>query len=621
MTPDEIRASYIRNAEKLGSKAIPASHLVPENDSTTLFVGSGMQPMVPYLLGQPHPMGNDLANVQPCIRTGDIDEVGDLTHLTFFEMIGRWELGADKATYKRHQIESVMRWQIETLGLDPQRLYVSIYAGNESLGIDFDSEALQVWEELFTSYGIEPTIERDPFKYGASRGGRIYVYDDSENWWSRAGVPSNMPVGEPGGPDSEMFFDHDPEGDPMTHPADGGSRFVEIGNNVFMSHRRTESGFEMLGKPNIDYGGGLERIVSAAMGQVDIFLTPFFTSALAHIEQASGQQYADNTKAFRVILDHCRASVFLIASGVNPDNKDAGYIVRRLLRRAVRFGRKLGLDGAFLSKLAVVFIDEANSYDFVKNEKAMILQKIAAEEEAFSKTLRNGDREIRNFMKKGIVTGRNAFYFYETYGFPLEITIELLAEEGLTLTDPEGFAIAEVEHSEKSKSASAGKFAGGMADHGETTVAYHTTTHLLLAGLREVLGDHVHQRGSNITPERIRFDFSHTQKVNKEELGRVAEFVNAALASDAKITSYETDKDAAREAGVEGSFWEKYPERVTIYNIESSDGKVWSKELCGGPHVESTSMLLDMGDFAILKEESSSAGVRRIKARLKPKAD
>ncbi len=595
---------------------IPPAHIVPENDPSTLFVGSGMQPMVPYLLGLEHPMGKDLVNVQPCLRTGDIDEVGDLTHLTFFEMIGRWELGADPAIYKGNQIQRVMDWQVEVLGLDPRRLYVSVYSGNASLQIDVDHEAIAIWTAFFKKHNIDPIVEDDPFKFGSSRGGRIFLYDDQENWWSRAGVPANMPSGEPGGPDSEMFYDFDPEGDQSLHPAAGGSRFVEIGNNVFMSHKKTDVGFSNLEKPNIDYGGGLERLCAAVNGDPDIFRTPFFTSAIELLERVSRASYEGKSKEFRIILDHCRASVFLLASGALPGNKDAGYVVRRLIRRATRTCRKLDLPDGFMVQLAEVFIRESETYDFIQTARESVITALAEEESQFLKTLRNGEKELRRAMDKGAITGKDAFYFYETYGFPLEITQEILAELGVDLQDPDGFDIAQAEHSERSKGASDVKFKGGLADQSDTTRALHTATHLMLAGLRETLGDHVHQKGSNITSDRIRFDFSHHQKVSREELDQVETYVNAAIETGAQVTSREMKKQDALDSGIEGSFWEKYPDFVTVYRMEDDTGHVWSEELCGGPHAVSLGELKDLGTFKIEKEQSSSSGVRRVRAVL-----
>lgn len=616
MKPDEIRKSYISAMMLQGAVEIPPAHIIPENDPSTLFVGSGMQPMVPYLLGLEHPMGNDLVNVQPCLRTGDIDEVGDLTHLTFFEMIGRWELGADPETYKGSQIQRVMNWQVDVLGLDPKCLYVSVYSGNESLEIDVDQEAIEIWTTFFKKHNIDPVVEDDPFRFGSSRGGRIFLYDDQENWWSRAGVPANMPSGEPGGPDSEMFYDFDPQGDESLHPAVGGSRFVEIGNNVFMSHTKTETGFDNLEKPNIDYGGGLERLCSAVSGNADIFRTPFFTSAIELLETVSGWNYAQKAKEFRIILDHSRASVFLLASGALPGNKDAGYVVRRLIRRATRICLKLNLPDGFMAQLAEIFIRESETYDFVQKARENIVSALSEEESQFLKTLRNGEKELRRAMDKGPITGEDAFYFYETYGFPIEITQEILSELGVELQNPDGFMVAQIEHSQRSKGASDVKFKGGLADQGEITRALHTATHLMLAGLRGVLGDHVHQRGSNITSDRIRFDFSHHQKVSREDLDQVEMYVNNAIESAANVSSREMDKQKALESGIEGSFWEKYPDIVTVYRMEDDDGKVWSEELCGGPHAVSLNELKDLGVFKIEKEQSSSSGVRRVKAVL-----
>ena len=597
-----------------GSHPIPAAGIIPENDATTLFIGSGMQPMIPYLLGENHPSGNDLVNVQPCVRTGDIDEVGDISHLTFFEMTGRWELGADTATYKRRQIERIANWKFDVLGMDPTRLYVTVFAGDASLGIDIDNEAIAVWKEIFAKYGIEATVEDEPFRFGASRGARIFVYDASENWWSRSGVPAKMPVGEPGGPDSEMFYDFDPEGDPNAHPAVGGERFVEIGNNVFMSHEKGANGFHPLKKPNIDYGGGLERIYAAAVGQSDLFLTPFFATPLANLVERSGREYKDATSEFRIVLDHVRAASFLIGGGALPSNTDTGYVTRRLLRRAARVGRKLGIESSFLAETVSLFVEESVSYDFMTKRATNIVESVTKEEQSFGRTLEQGEREIRKHMTRKEVSGADAFYFYETFGFPLELTREILEEESRELVDPDSYVTASKKHSELSKSASAGKFVGGLADHSAKNTALHTATHLLLAGLRKVLGEHVHQMGSNITPERIRFDFSHGEKMSAEQLAEVEQFVNEGIASDAQVTVSEMPKTSAQELGIEGSFWDKYPETVKVYRMKDSRENLWSEELCGGPHIERTGLLLVYGRFQIKKEGSVSAGARRIRA-------
>lgn len=619
LTPDELRNSYLNYMKKkCGSVIVPSASLLPENDPTTLFTGSGMQPMIPYLLGEKHPMGDDIVNTQKCVRTIDIDEVGDNSHLTFFEMTGRWALGANPENYKQVQIEAIWDWQVNELGLDPNRLYVSVYQGNKDLDIPRDDTAIQTWVTLFKSVGIDARIEEEPATYGLSRGGRIFLYDEGENWWSRVGHPERMPVGEPGGPDSEMFFDFEPGGDDKDHPATDTPRFLEIGNNVFMAYKREENGFAALSAPNIDYGGGLERLAAAVNGDADIYKTAFFATPMRKLSELTGKSYEEAVKPFRIILDHARASTFLISDGAPPSNVDAGYITRRIMRRAIRTARKLGLDKPFLADLGAIYIDEASAYPELAKEREKILSIIRAEEEKFQKTLQSGEREISKHLEQNqTVTGSDAFYFYETYGFPLELTQELLAENGLSIQAPEGFDTAMKEHAEKSRTAAAGKFKGGLADHSEKTTAFHTATHLMLAGLRNVLGTHVHQKGSNITTERIRFDFSHDAKMTPEEKEAVETYVNEAIAAGAPMVIREMPKDEAQAQGIEGSFWEKYPDIVKVYLFQDGTGKVWSEELCGGPHVENTNVLRKFGVFKIKKEESSAAGVRRIKAVLK----
>lgn len=615
--PNALRQSFLDCMRELGSVIVPSASLLPENDPTTLFTGSGMQPMIPYLLGEKHPAGNDVANTQKCLRTGDIDEVGDNSHLTFFEMMGRWAFGADPATFKRDQLRYIWKWQIEVLGMNPAHLYVSVYQGNSAFGISRDDEAIALWTELFSSVGIDPKVEHEPWTYGASRGGRIFVYDEKENWWSRAGVPQNMPAGEPGGPDSEMFYDFEPAGDPLDHPATDTPRFLEIGNNVFMSHRRTADGFTPLARPNIDYGGGLERVCAAVNGNPDIYATAFFRSPMQKLAELTGKSYEANTREFRIILDHARATTFLIGDGADPSNADAGYITRRLMRRAIRTGLKLGLNKPFMAELATLYIDEAQAYPSLAEGRDRILSTVTAEERQFMKTLESGERHIKRHLESGQgVTGADAFMFYETYGYPRELTEELLAEHNLSMTDPDGFATAAAEHSDKSRTAAAGKFKGGLADHSEKTTALHTATHLMLAGLQKVLGTHVHQRGSNITPERARFDFSHGEKMTDEQKAAVEKYVNDAIAAQAAMSVTEMPKQQAMDEGVEGSFWEKYPDTVKVFAFTDASGNAWTRELCGGPHVENTSVLGTFGAFKIAKEEASSQGVRRIKAVL-----
>ena len=615
MTPNELRKSYLEFMRDKGAIIVPSASLLPENDPTTLFTGSGMQPMVPYLLGEKHPAGNHLVDTQKCLRTGDIEETGDDSHLTFFEMIGRWELKGDPEHFKRNQIERIWSWQIDELGLNPQNLYISVFKGNSDLGIPCDDEAISIWSELFKSVGIDPIIEEDPFTNGISKGGRIFLYDESENWWSRAGVPNNMPIGEPGGPDSEMFYDFEPNGDIMDHPATETSRFMEIGNNVFMAYINTEDGFIAMDRPNIDYGGGLERICAAVNNNPDIYLTPFFTTPMQKISELSGLRYSENLRAFRIILDHIRAATFLINDGAHPTNVDAGYITRMLIRRAIRTAKTININDDFTAILSEIYIDEASAYPDLAENKDTILQLINAEEVKFRKTLEAGEKEIKKYLENvGKITGDKAFYFYETYGFPLELTKEILEEQGKTIIDLDSYTTAAKEHSEKSKTAAAGKFKGGLADHSAITTASHSAVHLLLAGLRNVLGDHVHQKGSNITAERMRFDFSHPDKMTDEEIKKVEDYVRRGVEANSNITMREMPKQAALDAGIEGSFWEKYPDTVKVYRFEDSNGQVWSEELCGGPHINNTSEMAEFGLFKISKESSSSAGVRRIKA-------
>jgi alanyl-tRNA synthetase len=612
-----LRQSFLDCVRQLGSVVVPSSSLLPENDPTTLFTGSGMQPMIPYLLGEVHPSGKDVANVQKCLRTGDIDEVGDSSHLTFFEMTGRWAFGADPLTYKAEQLRYIWRWQMDVLGMDPERLYVSVYAGDPGLGIARDDETTALWSDLFKTVGIDPVVEAEPWRYGASRGGRIFIYDENQNWWSRAGVPAKMPAGEPGGPDSEMFYDFEPDGDANDHPATGAPRFLEIGNNVFMSYRRADGGFLPLARPNIDYGGGLERVCAAVNGNPDVYATAFFQNAMRMLEQLTGKSYAENRRSFRIILDHARAATFLIGDGAVPSNTDAGYVTRRLMRRAIRTALKLGLTRPFMANLSEIYIAEATGYPSLVRDQARILSTVTGEEQQFMKTLEMGERNIKKHLEhQAGVTGADAFAFYETYGYPRELTEELLAEQGLTMSDPEGFAKSAEKHAERSRTAAAGKFKGGLADHSEKTTALHSATHLMLAGLQKVLGQHVHQKGSNITAERARFDFSHGQKMTDAQRAEVERYVNDAVAAKAVMMVTEMPKRRAMEEGVEGSFWEKYPDFVKVFAFIDAAGQVWSRELCGGPHVDNTAALASFGEFRIRKEESNAVGVRRIKATL-----
>ncbi|MFA6047736.1 MAG: alanine--tRNA ligase [Parcubacteria group bacterium] len=614
MTAKELRQKYLDFFESRGHAIVPSASLIPENDPTTLFTGSGMQPMVPYLLGEKHPLGTRITDSQKSFRTQDIEEVGDNRHTTVFEMLGNWSLGD---YFKKEQINWMFEFLTNELKLDPDRIYVTVFRGNEKIGIPRDDESVKIWQEVFKKSGIEARpidfSERD-----GMQGGRIFYYDETKNWWSRAGVPANMPVGEPGGPDSEMFWDFGVEhkfhenskwkDEPCHINCDCG-RFLEIGNNVFMEYVKTEKGFELLKQKNVDYGGGLERQIAAKLDTPDIFLTDIFTQAIKTIEKLSGKTYSGNEEAFRVILDHLRASTLLIGDGAYPSNKDQGYFVRRLIRRAVRFAHKLGIENNFCSQIAKVYIEYyKDPYISLENDKEKIFNELENEENKFRKTLKKGESMIIK-LEAHDVTGEAAFDLYQTYGYPIEMVEEAAKERGLNIADnfKNVFQQELQKHQDLSRTASEGKFKGGLADHSERTTQLHTTAHLMLAGLRKVLGDHIHQKGSNINGERIRFDFSHGEKMTDEQKKAVEEFVNTAIKAAVPVTLEEMSLEEAREAGAEGAFEDKYGDRVKVYTIVG-----FSKEICGGPHVENTGDI--KGVFKITKEESSSAGVRRIKA-------
>lgn len=620
LTAEQLRKQYLDFFRKKGHAIVPSACLVPENDPTTLFTGSGMQPMIPYLMGEKHPLGKRIADSQKSFRSGDIEDVGDNRHTTFFEMLGNWSLGD---YFKKEQLGWMFEFLTKEVGLDPRRLYVTVFRGDAELKIPRDDESVKLWQELFAGAGIQAKdvdwAERD-----GMRDGRIFYYPVEKNWWSRAGVPANMPIGEPGGPDSEMFWDfgaelglHEksPWKDQPCHVNCDCGRFMEIGNNVFMEYLKTENGFEFLKQKNVDFGGGLERILAAVGDDPDVFLTDIFALAKEKIEQLSGRKYVENQEAFRVILDHLRAATFLIGDEVLPSNKDQGYFVRRLIRRAVRFAHRLGIEKNFCGDIAATYISQyQQEYANLKEGRDRIIGELAKEEEKFRATLGKGLREYQNAKVKlqkdnaklKIIPGEISFNLYQTYGFPLEIIEELAKEDGLTV-DRQSFSDEMKKHQDLSRTASEGKFKGGLADHSEKTTQLHTVAHLMLAGLRKVLGENVHQKGSNITEERIRFDFSHPAKMTEQEKKAVEEFVNSAIQSKTAVQETQMSLEEARKQGAEGCFENKYGEKVKVYTVEG-----FSKEICGGPHVKNTGEI--QGTFRIKKEESSSAGVRRIKA-------
>ena len=641
MKVSEVRSKYLAFFEKRGHIVIPSAPIVPGNDSTTLFTSSGMQPLVPYLLGQIHPQGTEITNSQTCFRAEDIEEVGDNRHTTFFEMLGNWSLGE---YFKQEQLSWFFEYMTSTsegLGLDPANLYVTVFAGDKESGMKADNESVKIWQKLFGEKGIDAEfVELDTEERGGEVGmqdGRIFSYGAKKNWWSRAGTPSNMPPGEPGGPDSEVFYDfgtpHDTAFGKECHPNCDCGRFIEIGNSVFMEFIKQADGtFVELPKKNVDFGGGLERLTAATLHNPDVFLIDVFDHARSVLEKRSGKKYtedAEATKSFRVILDHVRSASFMIADGVVPSNTDAGYILRRLLRRAIRHADLLGIREAALAEVAVGFGDAyASQYPIVKSSEALIADELSKEEQKFRKTLTQGMREVNKiFGRTHSISGAQASVLSTSYGFPIELTTEIASELGSPIPQEELtiFNDLKEEHQAKSRTASEGRFKGGLADHSEVTVRYHTSHHLLLAALRKILGPDVHQRGSNITQERVRLDFSFDRKLTPEELEQAEDLVNEQIDAALPVISKSMPKEEAEKLGAEHEFGVKYGDTVTVYSMgpkdaTSEDPKFsdsFSLEFCGGPHVSNTSELATDGKhFHITKEESVAAGVRRIKAVL-----
>ncbi|MCB9811842.1 alanine--tRNA ligase [Candidatus Nomurabacteria bacterium] len=621
MSGNEIRQKYLDFMAKNGHAVIPSSALVPENDPTTLFTGSGMQPLVPYLMGEKHPKGVRLADSQKCFRAEDIEEVGDNRHTTFFEMLGNWSLGD---YFKKEQLPWFYSFLVDEVGLDPKRIYVTVFQGDEANNVPRDTESVVIWQELFKARGLSHEVgemgsEAEGYERGMKEGERIFYYDASKNWWSRAGKPEKMPIGEIGGPDSEVFYDfgteHDSKWGEHCHPNCDCGRFLEIGNSVFMEYLKTEQGFERLPAQNVDFGGGLERIAAATNNDGDVFKIDLLWNVVSQIEDLSGKKYADNLEAFRVITDHIRGAVFMIGDGVHPSNTEQGYFVRRLLRRSVRFADVLGIPAGELKNLATSVIGTYQTHYVNLSEKQTeIIDAIAKEEEQFRKTLEKGMREFEKVANTETISGHDAFVLFTTYGFPYELTEELAAEKSLSI-DREEFDTEMEAHRAESRAGAEQKFKGGLADHSDKVVQYHTATHLTLAGLRKYLGEHVHQAGSNITGERLRFDFTHDSKVERDVLDKVEEFVNSAIKTGGEVTIEMMPKDVAQsDKTIEASFWDRYPDEVKVYTMTGNDGTVFSRELCGGPHVEKLENIT--GTYRITKEEASSAGVRRIKAVL-----
>ena len=578
---------------------VPSIPLVPKDDPTTLFTGSGMQQLVPYLLGEVHPLGTRLFDIQRCIRAQDIDEVGDNRHDSFFEMIGNWSLGD---YFKKEQLPWLFSFLVNQLKLDPHKLYVTVFEGEGAL--PQDSESIQIWKEEFEKAGIKADI-----------GNHIYIYGSHKNWWSRAGVPKNMPPGEPGGPDSEIFYEftqvpHNPLFGKVCHPNCDCGRFLEIGNSVFMQYKKMPDGtFQNLPKQNVDFGGGLERFVMAMENNPDMFETSLFFPIIQEIEKITKLSFSDekNKPAMRIIADHLKASVFLIKDGVLPSNKEQGYVLRRLLRRLTVKLRNLL--GKLPSAEEVASVSEkvlqmyAGIYFKPEEDQLLIIPIITDEIKTFSVSLEKGMKLIE---KIPTINGKIAFDLYQSYGFPLEVSSEIYKEKGQQINMAE-YTVEFNKHKELSRSASAGKFKGGLADNSIQTVKYHTATHLLHQALFDVLGADIRQEGSNITGERLRFDFYHTQKPTEEELKKISGIVNEKIAQALLVEFKLIPKQEAETLGAKSFFREKYPDMVKVYFIGN-----YSKEFCGGPHVKNTS---EIGSFTIMKCEKIGNNIFRIYAK------
>ncbi len=612
MKAREIREKYIQFFKDRGHVEIAPAKLVLENDPTTLFTSSGMQPLVPYLLGEKHPEGTRLVDSQPSFRAEDIEEVGDNRHTTFFEMLGNWSLGE---YFKQVQLSWIWQFLTEELNISKEKIHVSIFEGNEF--VERDTESLEIWKSL----GVDES--------------HIHPYGVKKNWWSRSGTPDKMPVGEIGGPDSEIFYDFGEElglhgasewKDEVCHPNCECGRFLEIGNSVFIQFKKVGDGeFEELPQKNVDFGGGLERLAAVAINEQDIFKTDLFLPILDKLEQATGISYHEAEKRvdMRVIADHIKAAIFLINSAILPSNKMQGYLLRRLIRRSAIKMRQLTDDPQSLNTLAEIVEPVLAIYDGLFGLSIDQLQStqqvISDEVKRFTATLEKGLKEVEKITE---IDAKKAFDLYQSFGFPLEITEELFLQKGQQI-DHQGFQQEFKKHQEASRSASAGAFKGGLAGHSEVEIKYHTVTHLLHQALRDVLGDSVFQKGSNINPERLRFDFSFDRKMTEEEVKKTEDIINERIAQDLKVDHMEIPIEKAREMNAIGLFDDKYAKEVSVYAIgpgfrydpqaldKRERGGYYSMEFCGGPHVESTGKI---GKVGIQKEEAVAAGIRRIRS-------
>lgn len=585
LTTHELKRLWLEFWTSKGYKTIPSASVVPENDATVLFTTAGMHPLVPYLLGEKHPMGDKLCDYQACIRTNDIDDVGDPSHCTFFEMLGNWTLGECN---KHEMIKNSFAFLTEKLGIPKDKLAVSVFAGDENA--PRDTEAHDAWIEA----GLDDT--------------QVFYLPKENNWWALGGGTG------PCGPDTEMFFDTGkPKCCDTCSPACDCGKYLEIWNDVFMQYYVKEAGqpVEKLARPNIDTGMGLERTVCVLNGVESVYDTGIFKDVIDYLSKFANAPYVEENikKSYRVICDHIRASVFILSSGITPAPVGQGYVLRRLIRRSVNHARKITIEKQQILEVAKIYVNEYQEYyPEIKEKQDLILKELDEEIEKFSKTIQLGQKEFEKvafYSKDKTINGKTAFRLYDTFGFPLELTIEMAKEIGYNV-DEEGYHKAFLEHQEKSRTAAAGTFKGGLSDTSDNTARLHTATHLLLAALQTLFDPNIIQKGSNITPERLRFDFNFPRKMLPEELKQLEDFVNDAIKKEIDVTCEEMTLDQARASGAKGIFANKYGDKVKVYTI----GNV-SKEICGGPHANNTR---ELKSFKIIKEESSSSGVRRIKA-------
>ena len=626
MNAQEIRKAYLEFCQKNGHRVIKRASLILKDDPTTLFTGSGMQPLLPYLLGKKHPDGVRLTDSQTCLRAQDIDDVGDNRHTTFFEMLGNWSLGD---YFKEQQIRQFFEFLTDVVGLDPSKIYVSCFIGNKKYNIPRDDESAKIWQKVFAEKGIDAKIvELDAAENGDKlglQGGRIFFYNDKENWWSRGGGLDTTPIGDPCGPDSEVFYDFGEENHDASfgeaHPASDSGRFMEIGNQVFMQYRRLEDGsFEPLEHKNVDFGGGLERIAAAKIDSPDVFQISLMKPIIDKIEEISGKKYDENTASMRVVADHLRSAAFLAVDGCTPSNKEQGYVMRKFIRRAMAKAFDLGIEDNFVEQIIPVIVDiYAPDYQEVAEKGDEIIAVMVKEEKAFRRTLRKGLRELEKFSKDGL-TGVELFQLYDTFGFPLELSTEEAVRRSISLSEnwQEEFNTKMKEQRERSQTASKGKFKGGLEGQTLEHRKLHTATHLMNAALHNMFEGQIAQKGSNINTDRLRFDFTFDRKLTDEEKKQIEDTVNEQISKGLEVSwaEYPTDY-ALNELKAIGVFGDKYGETVKVYTMKAEGEKPFSVEICGGPHVDNTRELAEGGKkFKIVKEQSSSAGVRRIKAIL-----